>query len=217
MKRVLVACICCMIGVSCITSCGSTTKESNTNTPVVEEDVKEFTETFEAGVYTTEDYKVSIDDYGLAEDNKFVIKYTFENNSDEEMSPDQVWGYTLKVTQADDPVELSRLSTDLAEAYSSETDVLHESVKSGDSVSGMLVYEIPDVKTGINITVKALNTKDNKSLGEFTLEMNKIELELPESEKEEVKAPVETEVPDNERTGADDALDHTQKELEESK
>lgn len=215
MKRLVVLGLCCMLGMSCLTACGGSTQNTPKDVPKVEEEVKEFEDTFEAGVYTTEGYTMSINESGIAEEGKLVIEYTFENNSGEAMAPDKVWGYTLKVNQLEDALVLSRLSAEVADQYEELTDALHKEVKSGSSVDGMLVFEIPEGKENIPVTVKALSTKDNKSLGEYEISMEKYELapaETPTPEEEPKEETKEEEVPENERTGADDALDHTQKE-----
>ena len=219
MKRLVVLGLCCIIGISCLTACGGSPKSTPKETPVVEEEEKEFEDSFEAGIYTTEDYTMTINKSGMAEEGKLVIEYTFTNNSGEAMAPDHVWGYTLKVNQLDEALVLSRLSADLADSYEDMTDALHKEIKSGQSVDGMLVFEIPEGKENVDVTIKALSTKDNKSLGEYPISMEKLDLapEEPETTKEPEQKKEEEEVPESERTGADDALDHTQKEQMEDK
>lgn len=218
MKRLTVLTFCCMLGISSLVGCGKT-QEPAKKPPVVEKEKEVFQDTYEMGVFTTENYVVTLGDSGFAEERKFVLEYTIENKSDKTIKPDEIFGFNLKIGQYDEPIVLSRLSDSLAVLVEDKTDVLHDSIKSCKTASGLLVFDIPEGKEEIDIQVKALDTKTNKSLGEYTLDLGEYTIEGAESsegkEEEEPQPKKEKEVPKQDRTGADDALDSTEKDITE--
>ncbi len=207
-----------MLGISSLVGCGKT-QEPTKKPPVVEKEKEVFQDTYEMGVLTTENYVVTLGASGFAEERKFVLEYTIENKSDKTIKPDEIFGFNLKIGQYDEPIVLSRLSDSLAVLVEDKTDVLHDSIKSGKTASGLLVFDIPEGKEEIDIQVKALDTKTNKSLGEYTLDLGEYTIEGAESsdgkEEEEPQPKKEKEVPKQDRTGADDALDSTEKDITE--
>lgn len=217
MKRLTVLAFCCMLGISSLTGCGNNTKPAK-KPPVVEKEEEVFQDTFESGTFKTENYTVALGNSGFAEEGKFVLCYGIENRSDKPIKPDEIFGYNLKIAQFDEPLVLSRLSDNLAVLVEEKTDLLHEDVKAGKTAEGILVFDIPEGKEDIEIQVKALDTKTNKSLGEYTLDSGEYHIEAIESkEPKEEEKPVEKEkeVSKEERTGADDALDLTEKDITE--
>lgn len=220
MKRLTVLALCLMLGVSSLTACGQTDKSAK-KPPVVEEEEKVYQDTFESGVFDTESYTVTLGKSGFAKDGKYVLDYTIENKSDKKIKADEIFGFNLKVGQFEEALVLSRLSDELAEVMETKTDVFHKDIKSGATQEGSLVFEVPEGKEEIDIQVKALDTKSNKSLGEYTLDKEEYEIETGEkteqTEKNDTKKKEETEkeVPKEERTGADDALDLTEKDIKE--
>lgn len=205
-----------MVGVSSLTACGKTVKYAK-EPPKVEKEEKVESDKYDSGVFTTDDYIVTIGTSGFAEANKIAMDYTIENKSKKTIKPDEIFGFSLKIEQFDEPLELSRLNDDLAVVIEARTEALHEDIKVGKKAEGTLIFEIPEGKEEIDVQVKALDTKTNKSLGEYVLskEEYKIDTETePEKAESENKEKLEkqSEVPQNKRTGADDALDNTQKE-----
>lgn len=207
-----------MLGMSSLVGCGKT-QEPVKKPPVVEKEKEVFQDTYELGVFTTENYIVTLGASGFAEERKFVLEYTIENKSDKIIKPDEIFGFNLKIGQYDEPIVLSRLSDSLAILVEDKTEVLHDSIKSGKTVNGLLVFDIPEGKEEVDIQVKALDTKTNKSLGEYTLDSGEYTIEGSESsegkEDEELQPKKEKEVPKQDRTGADDALDSTEKDITE--
>lgn len=217
MKRLTVLFLSCILGISSLTACGTELKSAK-EPPKVEEEEVITQDTFENGVFTTDNYVVTINKSGIADKNKLLIEYTVENKSDENISPDKIWGYNLKILQYDEPLVLSRLANDEAEAVEEDTSALHEEVKPGESINGTLVFELPYGKEDVDVTVEALDTKSNKLVGTFVLDKDEIVIEVNDTDASESKntKPAEEESSDTVHTGADDALDSTQKEIEES-
>lgn len=222
MKKLVVFMLCFMVGVSGLTACNkSAPKETKKEVPAVKKEEKEEKvdeDTFVGGQYTTKDYKVLITKTGTVDGGKLIVEYTFENLSSGKMSADEVWGYTMKVMMGEEQLQLTKLSDDYAPIYDSKIDTLHSKISSGDSVDGMLVFDLPEQKTSLDeVYIKALNTETNKAISKYVIEL--VETHLNSVSENSIKASDITdeeaeELPEEKnRTGADEALESTEKDI----
>lgn len=231
MKRRLVLLLLSVMMLSSMTACGvkdSGKKPSSQQS--AEEQKEEWQDTFVAGKYTTKDFVLDINQSGMVEKDRLYVEYTFENTSGKKMRPDEVWGFTLKVKQGEQPVIIGKFSNqDNTLAVEEKVDTLHKDVKDGETISGAIIFEVPTELVDVPVTITALNTEDNKAIDTFELTMDEMELDKSKvgvakkaSEEKSDEKKEDKEAPKTEETGADAALSNTtqaeqEEEAQESK
>lgn len=222
-RKAVLLLMCFSLGVM-ITGCNVVKKQVTPKTSTEAERSIETEEslgdTFELGTYSTEGYTVKITESGMVENERLLVRFTLENKSAKTLSPDKVWGYTLKVTAGGTPLVLDTLNTeDGNESIKEGVDNFHKDVKSGESIDCTLVFDLPSELSGITPVVTALDNKTNKSLGDYELSTDKLELEsdggtavkASKADSESDDKPSAEDKDEHTKTDADKALENTER------
>lgn len=218
MKRKLVLALLSLMLLGSVVGCGvkDSGKKPSTQQSVQEEEEK-WQDTFAAGKYVTKDFELDITQSGMVEKDRLYVEYTLKNNSGKKMRPDEIWGFTLKVRQGEQPVVIGKFSNqDNTLAVEEKINTLHKDIKKGESIVGGIIFEVPTELVDIPVTLTALNTEDNKAIDTFELSMELMELDKSNvgvakkaSEDKSTEKKDESKAPEVEETGADEALSKT--------